>query len=65
VPKSELLVIGDGIVTDIKGAADFGLDALFVTGGIHAGEDERADAIENAERMLGDLLVGVVPELSW
>jgi len=65
VPKSELLVIGDGIVTDIKGAADFGLDALFVTGGIHAGEDERGRAIENAERMLGDLLVGVVPELSW
>lgn len=65
VPKSELLVIGDGIVTDIKGAADFGLDALFVTGGIHAGETERVRAIENAERLLGDLLVGVVPELSW
>ena len=65
VPKGELLVIGDGIVTDIKGAADFGLDALFVTGGIHAEAAERARAIEQAGRMLGDRLVGVVDELSW
>lgn len=33
-----ILCIGDGIGTDIKGAAGEGLDALFVTGGIAAAE---------------------------
>ncbi|MGI9413390.1 MAG: TIGR01459 family HAD-type hydrolase [Hyphomicrobiales bacterium] len=65
VGEDELMVIGDGIATDIKGAADFGLEALFVTGGIHAGADERAGAIADAERMLGARLVGIVPELRW
>ena len=36
--KAEALAIGDGILTDIKGAADNGLDVLFVSGGIHAAE---------------------------
>ncbi|MEX0957438.1 MAG: TIGR01459 family HAD-type hydrolase [Rhizobiaceae bacterium] len=38
VPVSEVLAIGDGILTDIKGAAASGIDALFVTAGIHAGD---------------------------
>jgi HAD superfamily hydrolase (TIGR01459 family) len=33
--KSRVLAIGDGMKTDIAGAARAGLDALFVTGGIH------------------------------
>jgi HAD superfamily hydrolase (TIGR01459 family) len=34
----EVLAIGDGLQTDILGAARMGFDAVFVTGGIHAGE---------------------------
>ena len=33
-----MLAIGDGLQTDILGAARMGFDAVFVTGGIHAGE---------------------------
>ncbi len=35
---SRPLVIGDGPATDIKGANNVGLDALFVMGGIHAAD---------------------------
>ena len=37
-PAREVLAIGDGLQTDILGAARMGFDAVFVTGGIHAGE---------------------------
>lgn len=36
--KSAVLAIGDGLQTDMAGAAAFGIDAIFVSGGIHAGE---------------------------
>ena len=38
VEPSDTLAIGDGILTDVKGADGMGMDVLFVTGGIHAGE---------------------------
>jgi HAD superfamily hydrolase (TIGR01459 family) len=34
----QVLSIGDSVRTDLQGAANFGVDCLFVTGGIHAGE---------------------------
>jgi HAD superfamily hydrolase (TIGR01459 family) len=37
-PRDEVLAIGDGLQTDILGAARMGFDTVFVTGGIHAGE---------------------------
>lgn len=37
-PKSEVVAVGDGLLTDILGAARMGFDAVFVSGGIHAGE---------------------------
>jgi len=36
VERSRVLAIGDGMMTDIKGAADNGFDVLYVSGGIHA-----------------------------
>lgn len=36
-PRAAVLAIGDALETDILGAARNGLDALFVTGGIHRG----------------------------
>jgi HAD superfamily hydrolase (TIGR01459 family) len=35
IEKPRVLAIGDGMKTDVTGAARSGLDALFVTGGIH------------------------------
>lgn len=37
-PAGEVLAVGDGLETDILGAARMGFDAIFVTGGIHFGE---------------------------
>jgi len=34
VSKSEIICIGDGILTDILGGISYGLDTLFVTGGL-------------------------------
>ena len=36
VSRDEVLAIGDGVLTDIKGASDNGIDALYVSGGVHA-----------------------------
>jgi HAD superfamily hydrolase (TIGR01459 family) len=38
VPHQRVLAIGDSVRTDLKGAAAFGIDCLFVTAGIHAEE---------------------------
>src|SRR5215813_10592269 len=35
VPKSEILAIGDGVHTDIAGAADAGIASLFIASGLH------------------------------
>ena len=37
--RSTVLAVGDGLQTDMAGAAAFGIDALFVANGIHAGEE--------------------------
>ncbi len=47
VPESRVLCIGDGVITDVKGAADRNLDCLFIARGIHgdaAMRDGRLDA---------------------
>lgn len=38
VAHERLLVIGDSVRTDLKGARTFGIDALFIAGGIHREE---------------------------
>jgi ribonucleotide monophosphatase NagD (HAD superfamily) len=35
-PLARVLAIGDSIRTDLKGAAAFGVDCLFVVSGLHA-----------------------------
>jgi HAD superfamily hydrolase (TIGR01459 family) len=37
-PKARVLAIGDSMITDVAGANTFGIDCLFMTGGIHAEE---------------------------
>lgn len=51
-PPDQVLAVGDGLPTDILGAARMGFDAVFVSGGIHAGEPfPEGFAVENG---LGD-----------
>ena len=47
----QVLAIGDGVHTDIAGAGNFGLDALFVASALHAPGDggEALDASHIAE----------------
>ena len=37
-PLEAMLAVGDGLPTDILGAAKYGIDAVYVSHGIHAGE---------------------------
>lgn len=37
-PRQSVLAVGDGLQTDMLGAARMGVDAVFVSGGIHGGE---------------------------
>ncbi|WP_274629989.1 TIGR01459 family HAD-type hydrolase [Arvimicrobium flavum] len=38
VEKTEVVAIGDGVLTDVKGAENNGIDVLYVSGGIHSRE---------------------------
>jgi len=38
VDRGGIIAVGDGMPTDVRGALSFGLDLLYVSGGIHAGE---------------------------
>jgi HAD superfamily hydrolase (TIGR01459 family) len=42
-PLEAMLAVGDGLQTDILGAARFGIDAVYVSHGIHAGEPVPSD----------------------
>jgi HAD superfamily hydrolase (TIGR01459 family) len=64
------LAIGDGLPTDIRGACENGLDALFVTGGIHAadfGPLSEPDGERVAARLQqeGVSAVAYMPALTW
>jgi ribonucleotide monophosphatase NagD (HAD superfamily) len=55
VAKDRVLAIGDGVVTDAKGANAQGIDLLFVAAGIHGAEMRGADGRPDpaaAERLL-------------
>lgn len=45
-PLDTVLAVGDGLQTDVLGAARMGIDCVFVTGGIHGGEPFPADFAE-------------------
>jgi HAD superfamily hydrolase (TIGR01459 family) len=70
VEKSEILVIGDALRTDIKGAENYGCDALFIASGIH--RHETVDGIDLSATKLADLFgpgappaLGAMLELAW
>jgi HAD superfamily hydrolase (TIGR01459 family) len=66
ITKSEMLAIGDGARTDLKGAALQGVDCLFITGGIHAEdfseEKNRAGEVFSEQAAWP---IGMMHRLSW
>lgn len=71
VAKDRVLAIGDNLNTDIAGAARCGLDALFVTGGVHAGDitssTDGGDTImvKLTSGAATEHLIGYQPALRW
>jgi HAD superfamily hydrolase (TIGR01459 family) len=72
VPRSHVLAIGDGLKTDLLGAARQEIDCLFVTRGIHAadlGLDDKGgidrDKLARAFAEAGATPVAVMHELIW
>jgi HAD superfamily hydrolase (TIGR01459 family) len=63
--KGRLLVVGDSLRTDIAGAKAAGIDSLFVTGGVHAGEFADLAAVEKALGKVGLTPVGVSERFVW
>jgi HAD superfamily hydrolase (TIGR01459 family) len=68
--RSRILAIGDAMRTDVAGAVNFGVDALFVTKGIHREELHRGDDIDLAayRQFLADNPkhpMAAIPELVW
>jgi HAD superfamily hydrolase (TIGR01459 family) len=70
VDHARVMAIGDSVRTDLKGAADFNIDSLFVTAGIHAqelgGRDEPdPTALHNFLAAAGVSPTAVMRRLEW
>ena len=68
--RGKILAIGDSVRTDAIGAANAGLDLLFVTGSIHAGELDAfgspdPEAIRALVAPSGARLKAFMPRLAW
>jgi HAD superfamily hydrolase (TIGR01459 family) len=70
VEREKTLVIGDALRTDIKGAQNYGCDALFIASGIH--RHETVEGIDLSATKLSDLFgpdappaLGAMLELKW
>lgn len=73
IGKSRILAVGDGMPTDIKGAAENGFDAYFIAGGIHADDfgdmNIAANVLKASDKIRyqnSDInLVGICDRLRW
>lgn len=68
--RARVLAIGDGLKTDMAGAADAKLDALFVASGLHVEAGRGAGALDPAEiaRLFADMgfrPIAALPSLRW
>jgi HAD superfamily hydrolase (TIGR01459 family) len=70
VGKPDILAIGDGLPTDVKGASNEHLDLLFITGGIHSadfGDHNHPDMERVRVRLMeeGVSARACMPRLGW
>lgn len=68
--KSKILAIGDGMPTDIKGADSFGIDALYISAGIHSreyGDIENPDheSVQQFLKQNDQMPIAYLPRLRW
>jgi HAD superfamily hydrolase (TIGR01450 family) len=68
VERADVLAVGDGVMTDVKGAEQAGLDVLYVSAGIHAREygETHAPDLDRLAAFLdkhGHHPVAVIPKL--
>jgi ribonucleotide monophosphatase NagD (HAD superfamily) len=71
--RRRILAIGDAMHTDMKGAQNEKLDALFVTSGIHREELQGmaqgnvldAAAVRQFAEAIGFIPMAAIPELVW
>jgi HAD superfamily hydrolase (TIGR01459 family) len=61
-PLNRVLAIGDSIRTDLKGAAMFGIDCLFIVSGIHAADVQSAGAHDLSGLLEAFGAAGVAPK---
>ncbi len=61
----DILAIGDGLNTDIRGGIGAGWDTLFIAGGIHAADVRREGGLEKLFRDFTRLPIGWQDALRW
>jgi HAD superfamily hydrolase (TIGR01459 family) len=65
LPKSQILAIGDGPETDIRGAASYGLDAVLIAHGVSHGRNP-AELEQEVRAAFPDAkIIRSLPGLSW
>lgn len=67
IPKDRILGIGDAVRTDLKAAENFGVDALFIAGGIHRDDTLTDGAIcrERLRELLNPEAPGAVAAMAY
>lgn len=59
-----ILMIGDGLFTDIKGAQNMGIDSMFISGGLHSLELQKED-LESWFKKENIRPTYVLPQVRW
>lgn len=66
VSAAEILAIGDGPETDIRGAANQGIACLYVSGGVRDHASDMAAELRHIQNLVPQArIVAAVPELLW
>lgn len=72
IPRRRAIMIGDSLATDIRGARQAGIDALWIAGGIHADAlgmnadgNLMPEQVEAVAKQAGEKPVAVLPWLKW
>ena len=72
IPRARAVMIGDALATDIRGARQAGIDAIWIAGGIHAealalgpdgGLDQ--DRVNSVAEQAGERPTAILPWLRW
>lgn len=65
VPKHRVLCIGDGVRTDIRGAAGAGLDSIFIASGVHAPGGLSGETLSELFPSADTRPIAAMPTLAW